>query len=111
MPDANVLFAGDLIENGAPPSFGDGYPIDWPATVERLLPLATGAVVPGHGAVGDRAFVESSSRRSAASPTLARQVHAGSLTIEAAIAASPFGPRTPRDAFERALAQLRGELD
>jgi glyoxylase-like metal-dependent hydrolase (beta-lactamase superfamily II) len=58
VPDANVLFGGDLIEQGAPPSFGDGFPMDWPATVEGLLPLATGAVVPGHGQVGDRSFLE-----------------------------------------------------
>lgn len=111
IPDANVLFAGDLIENGSPPSFGDGYPLDWPATVERLLPLATGAVVPGHGEVGDRAFLEDQLASFRGLAQLARQVHEGSLSIDAGIAASPFGRTTPRDAFERALAQLRGELD
>jgi glyoxylase-like metal-dependent hydrolase (beta-lactamase superfamily II) len=111
VPDAQVLFAGDLVENGAPPSFGDGFPMDWPDTVERLLPLATGAVVPGHGAIGDRAFLERQLAAFRGLADLSRQVHAGQLTIEAAMAASPFGPRTPRDAFERALAQLRGELD
>lgn len=110
VPDANVLFAGDLIENGAPPSFGDGFPLDWPATVEQLLPLATGAVVPGHGAVGDRTFVEDQLVSFRALADLSRQIHAGALTIEAGIAAAPFSPTTPRDAFERALAQLRGEL-
>lgn len=110
VPDANVLFAADLVENGAPPSFGDSYPLDWPDTVERLLPLATGAVVPGHGAVGGRAFLEEQLAAFRALVELARQVHAGSLSIDAAIAAGPWGPRTPRDAFERALAQLRGEL-
>ena len=111
VPDAKVLFAGDLIENGAPPSFGDSYPIDWPATVEQLLPLATGVVVPGHGGVGDRAFIEGQLASFRALAELSRQVHAGALTIDAAIAAAPFKPRTPRDAFERALSQLRGELD
>lgn len=111
VPDANVLFAADLVENGAPPSFGDSYPLDWPGTVERLLPLATGAVVPGHGAIGDRAFLENQLAAFRHLAELARQVHAGTTSIEAAMAAAPFGPRTPRDAFERALAQLRGELD
>ncbi len=110
VPDAAVLFAGDLIENGSPPSFGDGYPIAWPSAVEQLLPLATGAVVPGHGAVGDRAFVQSQLAAFRGLADLAREVQDGSLNIEAAIAGSPFGPRTPRDAFERALAELRGEL-
>ena len=111
VPDANVLFAGDLLEEGATPSFGDSYPLDWPGTVERLLPLATGAVVPGHGAVGDRAFVESQLAELRALEALARRVHAGELDLEAAIEASPYSAATSRDPLERALAQLRGELD
>ena len=111
VPDANVLFAGDLVENGAPPSFGDGFPIDWPDAVERLLPLANGPVVPGHGAVGDRAFLEAQLGMFRELAGLARRIHAGEATIEDGLAAAPFGPQTPRDAFERALAQLRGELD
>ena len=111
VPDADVLFAGDLLEEGSPPSFGDSFPLDWPATVERLLPLASGAVVPGHGKVGDRAFIASQLDAFRGLADLARRIAAGSLTIDDAIAASPFGPRTPREAFERALAQLRGALD
>jgi glyoxylase-like metal-dependent hydrolase (beta-lactamase superfamily II) len=58
VPDAKVVFAGDLIEEGAPPSFGDAYPLDWPATLGHLLDLASdGQVVPGHGEVVDRDFV------------------------------------------------------
>ena len=56
IPDADVLCAGDLLENGAPPWFGDGYPMDWPATAERILAL-TGertVVSPGHGDHGGR---------------------------------------------------------
>ena len=111
VPDAKVLFAGDLIENGAPPSFGDSYPIEWPDAVAQLLPLATGAVVPGHGAVGDHAFVVAQLAAFRNLVELARDVQDGSLNIEAARAEAPFGARTPHDAFDRALAQLRGELD
>ena len=111
VPDAQVLFAGDLIEEGSPPSFGDSFPLDWPATLEALLPLATGAVVPGHGAIGDAAFICAQLDAMRGLVAIARQVNDDSLAIDDAIAASPFGPRTPRDAFERALAQLRGELD
>jgi len=111
VPDARVLFAGDLLEEGATPSFGDSYPLEWPGTVERLLPLATGAVVPGHGAVGDRAFVKRQLGEFRAVESLARRVHAGELDIEAAIAASPYSAETSRGPLERALAQLLGELD
>lgn len=110
VPDANVMFAGDLLEEGAPPSFGDSFPLEWPATVEALLPLATGAVVPGHGAIGDRRFVEDQLAAFRRLVELSRAVHEGSLDLRAATAESLFGRPTPDDAFDRALAQLRGEL-
>ena len=110
VPDARVLFAGDLLENDASPSFGQSYPLDWPGAIERLVPLATGAVVPGHGSVGDRAFVEGQLTAQREIAALARRIHAGELDLEAAIAAAPFGGGATRDAFERGLAQLRGEL-
>lgn len=57
VPDAAVLFAGDLVEQGAPPAFDDAFPLDWPATLDRLGDLVAGPVVPGHGDVVDAAFV------------------------------------------------------
>ena len=110
VPDARVLFAGDLLEAGAPPSFGDSYPLEWAPTIERLLPLATGTVVPGHGAVFGRAFVEEQLAAQREIAALARRIHAGDLDLEAAAALSPFPGQAARDAFERGLAQLRGEL-
>lgn len=53
-----VLFVGDLIEVGAPPSFGDSFPAEWPETLDRVLELCTGPAVPGHGDIVDRNFVE-----------------------------------------------------
>jgi glyoxylase-like metal-dependent hydrolase (beta-lactamase superfamily II) len=55
--DATVVFAGDLVEEGAPPAFEDAWPAEWPGTLGRLHALARGPVVPGHGAVVDAAFV------------------------------------------------------
>ncbi len=52
-----VTFAGDLVEEGAPPSFGDSFPRDWVETSRRMADMVTGVVVPGHGDVVDRAFV------------------------------------------------------
>ncbi|MBW0106947.1 MBL fold metallo-hydrolase, partial [Pseudonocardia sp. KRD291] len=50
LPDDGVLFAGDLLENGAPPSHGpDAYPDRWADAVDRLLTLAATTLVPGHG--------------------------------------------------------------
>lgn len=53
VPDAGVVFAGDLVENGAPPAYEDAYPLEWPATITRLLDLLDGglgeAALSGHG--------------------------------------------------------------
>ncbi|HVC38475.1 MAG TPA: MBL fold metallo-hydrolase [Candidatus Dormibacteraeota bacterium] len=51
-----VLFAGDLVEEGAPPSFEDSYPLDWPDSLASLLALDPDRIVPGHGAVVDAGF-------------------------------------------------------
>jgi hypothetical protein len=53
----DVLFAGDLIEEGGPPLFGDAYPAEWPGTVATMETLIRGPVVPGHGDVVDAEFV------------------------------------------------------
>src|SRR4051794_34373915 len=111
VPDADVLFAGDLVEADAPPYFLDGYPIEWPATVERLVDLATGAVVPGHGTVGDQAFLVRSMVELRAIADLATLVHDGTLDLDAAVLRTPYPADAAREPLERALAQLRGELD
>lgn len=61
VPDADVLLAGDLVEESAPPAYGlDSWPLEWPLTLDLVLSLTTPdtVVVPGHGAVVDRDFVE-----------------------------------------------------
>jgi glyoxylase-like metal-dependent hydrolase (beta-lactamase superfamily II) len=60
VPDADVLFVGDLIESAGPPSFGsDSVPDEWPATVDGVIGLMTAATlaIPGHGEPVDREFV------------------------------------------------------
>jgi len=111
VPDSGVLFAGDLVEGGAPPYFGDGYPLDWPETASRLLELVRGPVVPGHGDVGGRTFVEDQLAAFLAIAELGRRVHRAELSLDNAIAAGPYGPRASREPLERTIAQLRGELD
>ena len=111
VPDAGVLFAGDLLENGATPYFGDGFPLDWPATAGALRDLVTGPVVPGHGEPADIGFAERQVAEFEANAALARRVHAGELALDDAIGASPYPSAAAREPLERALAQLRGELD
>jgi glyoxylase-like metal-dependent hydrolase (beta-lactamase superfamily II) len=110
VPDAGVLFAGDLLENGAPPYFDDGFPLDWPVTIEALLGLVYGPVVPGHGDVAGHAFVEAQLVDLRSVADLGRRVAAGELDLDAAGALGPYGPAASRSPIARAAAQARGEL-
>jgi glyoxylase-like metal-dependent hydrolase (beta-lactamase superfamily II) len=58
--DADVLIAGDLIEESAKPWIGmDSWPLEWPATLDVVFDLLTEQtqVIPGHGTAVDRTFV------------------------------------------------------
>lgn len=59
LPDQQVLFAGDLVENRFFPILpdADAHGSDWIALLERLERMAPATVVPGHGAVGDAGLV------------------------------------------------------
>lgn len=52
-----VVFAGDLVEEGGPPQFGDAYPRQWVETLGVLSDRVGDVVVPGHGDIVDREFV------------------------------------------------------
>ncbi len=110
VPDAGVIFAGDLLENGATPYFGDGFPMDWPATVERMASFGDGGVVPGHGDAGDAAFLAAQLGDLRAIAALAHEIHRGSTGLEDAIARAPFPAAAAREPLERAVLQLRGEI-
>ena len=50
VPDANVVFSGDLVEYHSACYCGDAHLVDWPQTLERLAALDARALVPGRGA-------------------------------------------------------------
>jgi len=50
VPDAGVLFAGDLVERGAAPYMGEAYIEEWiTGTLDRVAAFGAGALVPGRG--------------------------------------------------------------
>lgn len=61
VPDAGVVYWGDMVEQGADPAMEDAFPLDWASTVSALLnrPQVQAAqiAVPGHGDVVDPDFV------------------------------------------------------
>jgi glyoxylase-like metal-dependent hydrolase (beta-lactamase superfamily II) len=109
--DSGVVLAGDLLENDATPYFGDGYPMDWPTTAEALVALVTGPVVPGHGSVGDRAFAVRQMTEFRTIAELASLVHQGVIGLDDAVLRTPYPADAAREPLERALTQVRGELD
>jgi glyoxylase-like metal-dependent hydrolase (beta-lactamase superfamily II) len=50
VPDANVVFSGDLVEYKSACYCGDAHFTDWPATLDRLAEFSAKALVPGRGA-------------------------------------------------------------
>jgi glyoxylase-like metal-dependent hydrolase (beta-lactamase superfamily II) len=116
VPGTDVVFAGDLLENGAVPFYGDAYPTDWAATaagLARLVAPELGVVVPGHGDHAGRAFADGQAASIAAVASLAARVHTGEVELEEALASHPFPEHPPGDArrpLQRALAELRGEV-
>ena len=105
-PETGVLFAGDLLENDAPPSFHDAFPIAWAATAARLTTFVSGPVVPGHGSVGARAFAEDQARALAEIADIGRQAAAGMIDADEAARRSPF----PAETTGVALGRIRLEL-
>jgi glyoxylase-like metal-dependent hydrolase (beta-lactamase superfamily II) len=60
VPDADLVCAGDLVEESGPPAYGpDSWPLEWGLTLEQLSNLLTRStvVVPGHGAPVNKEFV------------------------------------------------------
>jgi len=107
VPDAGVVFAGDLVEEGAPPAFGDSYPLDWPSTVAAMLDeMPEPVVVPGHGAVVDRAFAQAQQAELALVAELAARAHVEGLRD--LIKLFPYPEDATREAIDRAFRQLDG---
>lgn len=104
----NVLFAGDLLEEGAPPSFGDSYPLDWGATVGDIWDRDT--IVPGHGDVVDTRFLAAQHDELCAVAELAMYGHREGMVIEHLAAQGPYPPETMQVALTRGYAQLDNEL-
>lgn len=111
VPDADVLVAGDLVEQSGPPAFEDSYPLQWPDAVADLLRLTTPGtvVVPGHGAAVDVDFVRAQHAELVRLAWLIRAAHTGGAPPERVAAEAPFGARAALIAAHRGYRELNGE--
>ncbi|WP_048649273.1 MBL fold metallo-hydrolase [Nitratireductor soli] len=50
VPDANVMFTGDIVEYHSACYCGDGHFHDWPSTLEEIRSFDLDAIAPGRGA-------------------------------------------------------------
>lgn len=106
-----VLFAGDLVEEAAPPAFGDAFPLEWADTLANLLSFVRGPVVPGHGDPVDRFFVEQQRAEIAATVELARAGFRSDLPADQVdVRPAPFPAELSRFIVERSYTQLAGQI-
>lgn len=109
VPDADLLVAGDLVEESGPPSFGDAYPLEWPGTLAALLRLAAPqtVVVPGHGTPVGRDFVARQHADLVRLEWLIREGDANGSPAEAVATRAPFDRDTALTAVHRGYQQIR----
>ncbi|WP_279580660.1 MBL fold metallo-hydrolase [Fodinicola feengrottensis] len=112
IPDAHVAVCGDLLEQGAPPSFGDAWPLEWPATLAALGSRLSGSwqLIPGHGAVVDLSFLHRQHSELAALEWLCREGYGDDRSPAELAARSPFNADHSLVAIRRAYAALDGRL-
>ncbi|WP_323959241.1 MBL fold metallo-hydrolase [Arthrobacter sp. JZ12] len=100
----NVLFTGDLVEEGADPSFEDSFPAEWIRTLGKISALDDlyEVFVPGHGApVGiDFVVTQLNQMRHAVRVTKTAMDEA-SLDMTKAIPILPYGPEQSRALLTR----------
>jgi len=99
VPDADVVFGGDLVEQSADPSYGgDCFPLEWAGSLDLMIGMLTPqtVVVPGHGTPVDRDFVQDQRADVSDVGELIRSLYAQGVPQEEALRAGEGpGPSLP----------------
>lgn len=91
VPDARLLYAGDILFVGGTPIAWAG-PIDrWVAALDRILDLDVTTIVPGHGPVSGKAEVSVMREYLVTVAAQARRRYEEGLDVDAAIASIELG--------------------
>ena len=105
VPDAGIVFAGDVVEHGpdgfTTGSFGDENDLPgWPVALDAILALEPRIVVPGHGDAVEPGFVREHREGLRRLNELKAAVQTGKTGLDEALMASPY----PADVTRAALA-------
>lgn len=114
VPDVDVIFAGDLLESSAPPSFGpDSHLRQWPIALDGILGLVRPdtVIVPGHGpTMTQMAAFEQRSRIAALFGQIEFVVNQGTRIDDALDAVEwPFDAATVAEALPVGYAELAAQ--
>jgi glyoxylase-like metal-dependent hydrolase (beta-lactamase superfamily II) len=102
----DIAFFGDLVEEGAPPVFDDGYPLSWPGTLRSALALGSVIIVPGHGDIMDVDAVGAQLEDIEAVAATARRCVEEGLPLEEAARLGPYPNEVMTSALRRALGTV-----
>lgn len=95
----DVLFTGDLVEQGADPSFEDSFPKEWIRTLGKITALDDlyGVFVPGHGEPVTVDFVTTQMNKMRTAVAVTRSaMDQASVDMTKAIPILPYGPEQSR---------------
>ncbi len=117
LEDADILLAGDLVEESGMPSFGDdSYPLEWPWALDLVLELLgpETVVVPGHGAPVSLDFVQAQRSAIGVVAQTIRDLAGSGVPVDRRwsdpVALSGRTPRHRRTTWLRAAAQVAKRL-
>jgi cyclase len=114
VPSQGVLFTGDIVFAGAHPIAWAGPVSNWIAACERIIALAPGVIVPGHGPISELAVVRELQAYFEYLYAQARERHAqGMSALEAArsISLDRWADWGERERLAVNVANIYAELD
>ncbi|HLF42732.1 MAG TPA: MBL fold metallo-hydrolase, partial [Acidimicrobiia bacterium] len=103
LPDTGLAFFGDMLEDGAPPNFGDSYPLAWPETLSAALSSVEGAIIPGHGDVMTQAKAGTQLEELKEVARVAGLCVDENVPLEEASRKGPYSPEVMMTALRRAV--------
>jgi glyoxylase-like metal-dependent hydrolase (beta-lactamase superfamily II) len=106
VPSAGVVFAGDLLEESAPPAFGDDcFPLEWPDTARALVETRGAVYVPGHGDVMGLEAAQEQTGNLASVAILIRELFDAGVPAAGALHEAAGRWPYPEDALVEAVAR------